>query len=70
MEMNMDESRKQFEEWYLNNWKENAPWAANMTIDDVICERNDKGGYRPGGYMQGCWDGWKAAIAAGIKVKE
>lgn len=50
-----------FEKWYLDNWKNNASWASNKTIEDVRRERNDTGGYKLGGYIQGCWDGWKAA---------
>lgn len=66
----MEQMRSEFEAWYLDNMKKNAPWAANYTIEEVERLRGKDGEYTEYGYTSGCWQGWKAGHAAGLRVKE
>lgn len=50
-----------FEQWYLDNWKKSCAWAANYDISEIQKLRGSDGNYPDRGYLQGCWDGWRAA---------
>lgn len=52
-----------FEQWYLDNWKKHCGWAAKYDLSEVQKLRREDGNYG-GGYIQGCWDGWRAAKRA------
>lgn len=50
-----------FESWYLENWKRQCAWAKDYTVADVAEKRNANGGY-DGGYINGSWEGFRAAM--------
>lgn len=58
----MDESRKQFEEWYMATFLVDRYWVVDM--------RREPETYTLGEGILIYWECWKASCAAGIKVKE
>ncbi|KNC11544.1 hypothetical protein AC790_13315 [Pantoea sp. RIT-PI-b] len=58
-EIETTQERLDFERWYLDHWKAVGGWAASHTPEDVAAMRGPDGDYI-GGYITGCWMGWKA----------
>lgn len=67
-EIEVTQVRLDFEQWYLDLWRTQS-WGASKQLSDVQELRGEFGDY-VSGFMNGCWEGFKAGRVNDLSLAE